>query len=511
MTSGQMKGNNVTIGGQTNNYFFVNWQLASQNPSGNTSTFNWQAYFHYTNSDAQLDDVDASVGGQLVLNNGGRVKNYAGTFVTRDHFIASGTTQPVSHDNNGNLTINVNGSIGGSLSGRSSGSQNFAIPGFDRTPTTPSLTATNRNSTGTSFSTTSWSGSVNNSGPQVTWTIERADNLAFSTNVVNGNSTTSSGSALTVATPNANQTYYIRIRASNSVSTKYSSVITVNGVPSPPTDFTVTPSTTSESRVSLSWIAPTNTQGGISRYDIFVNDIFVESTTSTSLASIKLNSGGTAFNAGTSYNFRVASKNATNLNETAIANVSSSVTSNISAIAPGNPYAPTAAPTFTVAGLDVTVTSAAVSGNGGVEIDTNAANQGYYVQYQTATTLNGTYGFNGVNGAWSTPVKVSDQTARTHTFASLTPAIFYKFRTYAANSVIYARDATTQLYYPHNSSTYTASFATTTTGYFLAAGGRRWTGTEWVPTATAKRWDGNDWTALTIARRWDGNNWVNLS
>ena len=510
-------GNAVTIGSSTNNYVYIDWSTSDE-PGNNRTRVFWTFGFRYTQSDAQLDDGDASLNG-LRYDNAGRVKNFQSNFTTRDHVIDSGNFY-VDHNTNGQATLTISGSIGGSLSGRSTiGARSYGLTDYDRTPTTPAFSSGTRNVTGTSFSTSSWSGSVNNGGPQVTWTLQRSTVSNFSSNVVNVQDTTSSGTTLTASSLDPNTTYYFRIRASNGDTTntnshpnpKFSSVITSVGVPGPPTGLTVTPSTTAESRVSLSWTAPTNTQGGISRYDIFVNDTFVESTTATSFTSIKLNSGGTAFNAGTSYNFRVASKNAVNLNETAIANVSSSVTSNISAVTPGNPYAPTAAPTFTVAGLDVTVTSAAVSGNGGVTIDTNTTNQGYYVQYQTATTINGTYGFGGVNGAWSPPVKMSDQTARTHTFASLTPAIFYKFRTYAANSVIYARDGVTQLYYPHNNATYTASFASTTTGYFLAAGGRRWTGTEWVPTATAKRWDGSDWVALTIARRWDGSNWVNLS
>jgi hypothetical protein len=496
-----MFGNPVTIGGQTNNYFFINWQLASQVPNQNYSTFNWQAYFHYTNSDAQLDDVDGTVG-RLVLDNPGRVKNFAGTFTTRDHYIAGDNTGPIYHDNNGNLTINVNGSIGGSLSARSSGNQNFAIPGFDRTPTVPSLTATNRNADGTSFTTTNWSGSVNNSGPAVTWTIQRATNLAFTTGVTDGNSSTVSGQSLTIATPVPNQTYYIRVKASNTVSTKYSNVITVNGVPSAPTSFTATASTTSSGRIDCNWIAPINTQGGITGYEVYVEDIKVNTSNITGTSFAITTIDGTApLSPGAIYEIYVVAKNAVGFNNS----TSYSRSSSLSKMAPGVPLAPSSIPTFTVNGLDITVTSSAISSDNGIAISTGSANQGYYLQYQTSTTLDGTY------GAWSTPVKMSDQTNRRHTLQALTPALFYKFRVYAANTVIYASNGSEQLYYPHNDLSYTANFATTEIGYFLAAGGRRWTGTSWEPTAIAKRWDGNSWVAFTIAKRWDGNSWVNLS
>jgi hypothetical protein len=46
---------------------------------------------------------------------------------------------------------------------------------------------------------------------------------------------------------------------------------------------------------------------------------------------------------------------------------------------------------------------------------------------------------------------------------------------------------------------------------FVPAGGKRWTGSAWTPTATAKRWTGSAWTDLTIARRWNGSAWIDLT
>jgi hypothetical protein len=500
-TSGRMQGNNVTIGGQTVNFYFIDWQIVAQYPASNQTVINWQNYFYYTNSDAQLDDGDATVFGQLVYDVPGRVKNFTSTFVTRSHPISSGQIT-VTHATNGTFTGSVSGSIGGSLSARSGGSTSFTLPSYDRTPTVPSLTATNRNSDGTSFTTTSWSGSVNNSGPAVTWTIQRATNSAFTTGVTDGNSRTVSGQSLTIATPVPNQTYYIRIKASNSVETKYSNIITVNGVPSAPTSFTATANTTSSGKIDCTWVAPTNTQGGITGYNVYVEGTQVNTSniTGTSFSITTIN-GTTPLTPGTTYEIYVVAKNAVGFNNS----TSYSRSSSLSRMAPGVPLAPSSIPTFTVNGLDITVTSSAVSSDNGIAISTGSANQGYYLQYQTSTTLDGTY------GAWSTPVKMSDQTNRRHTLQALTPALFYKFRVYAANTVIYASNGSTQLYYPHNDLSYTANFATTTTGYFLAAGGRRWTGTEWVPTAIAKRWDGTQWVAFTIAKRWNGSEWVNLS
>jgi hypothetical protein len=502
---------------------YLDWSENVQ-PASNTSTITWNAYLRKNNSGDSSFNLDAvtrfyvEIAGVVRSDFNGAYDFRGPAPIGTTRGMGNGTTEAIGHASNGtgSVSARILMSGPGPITGGDSGYQTITFSDFDRTPTTPSFVSGSRTTNGTSFSTTAstgWSGGVNNSGPAVTWTLQRSTVANFSSGVVDIQSTTTSGAVLTSSSLDPNTTYYYRIRASNTDTSntvahpnpKFSSIITSLGVPGPPTSLAVTPSTTSESRFSLSWVAPTNTQGGVSRYDLFVNDVFVESTTSTSLTNIKLNTGGTAYTPGTSYNFRVAAKNSTNLNETAIANLSSSVTSNLSRTAPGKPYAPTSAPTFTVNGLDITVTSAAVSGNGGVSIDTGAANQGYYLQYQTSTTLNGTY------SAWSTPVKMSDQTNRRHTLASLTPALFYKFRVYAANTVIFGSNGSSQLYYPHNNSSFTANFATTTTGYFLAAGGRRWNGTAWEPTAIAKRWDGSQWVAFTIAKRWNGSEWINLS
>lgn len=50
-----------------------------------------------------------------------------------------------------------------------------------------------------------------------------------------------------------------------------------------------------------------------------------------------------------------------------------------------------------------------------------------------------------------------------------------------------------------------------TSSVFVPAGGRRWTGSEFTPTATAKRWNGSAWVDLQTAKRWNGSAWVDLS
>lgn len=514
-TSGTAYGNGVTIGSSVNNnYMFVNWQLASQNAAAGISYINWQAYFHYTSSDAQLDDGDVSINGSLRWDVPGRVKNYAGTFTTRDHYLAGENSFAIAHNTDGSKTFNISGSIGGSLSARSSLSTNFDLPGFDKTPTTPAINGGTRNSNGTSFSTTNWSGSVNNSGPGVTWYLQSSTNNSTFTDT--GSSTTSSGGNLSHSGLTPNTTYYYRIRATNSVSTKYSGSITVYGVPSAPTSFSATVSTTDSRRISCSWIAPTNTQGGITGYDFYVGGTKVNPSNITGTSYIVNTKSLTTTDylvPGTSYELYVVAKNAIGFNNSTSYSRSSSLTRR----APGAPAAPTLPATYTTGGItytnpinfgrDVTITCNVSPDDYGIPINTANAEQGYFVQYRYADEAEGTY------SSWSTPVKMSDQTNRVHTYPLLDAAKWYKFRIYAANTIV-NNPAGTKTYYPHNSGS-TANFSVETTALFVPAAGKRFDGEDFVITNTAKRYNAatNSWVNIATAKRYNEVQgvWENLT
>lgn len=140
-TSGTMQGNSVSIGGNGSNYYFINWQVASQNTAGNYSTINWQCYFHYNSADAQLDVGRATLGGADRYNNGGRVYNYAGNFTTRDMAITSGSFN-LGHNPDGTQSMNVNGTMTAYNSGTSSGSQTWTLPTIPRYAVITSFTQT---------------------------------------------------------------------------------------------------------------------------------------------------------------------------------------------------------------------------------------------------------------------------------------------------------------------------------------------------------------------------------
>lgn len=137
---------------------------------------------------------------------------------------------------------------------------------------------------------------------------------------------------------------------------------------------------------------------------------------------------------------------------------------------PTVPSAPALINVTSVAGLDMTVGISTSASNGGEPIT------GYTMEYN-----------NGSGWTGSTPV-----VGNSVTYTNLTPGLNYQFRAYATNAI-------------GNS-----AYATSAT-VFLSAGGRRWTGSAWIPTATAKRWTGTAWVPLTTAKRWNGSTWVNLS
>jgi hypothetical protein len=526
-----MFGNLVTIGQQTNNRFFIEWS-SSDNAANNRTTISWAAKFRFTLADAQLDNGSASLtgssgtsvaSGTRSWSNSGRVKNFESNFTTRDVLLASGSFV-LNHNVNGQASLTVSGGINvGGGTTRSSGSETWALTDYDRTPTTPVISASSRAVTGSSFSVTSWSGSVNNGGPTVTWTLQRSTASNFSSNLVDVQSTTTSGTTLTSASLDPNTTYYYRIRASNSDTTntsahpnpKFSTTITSDGVPTPPQSLSVTPSTTDAGKINLSWSAPSNTQGSITGYSIFVNDVLADTTTSTSIANVRRNTSNNALVPNTTYTYKVAARNATNNSATTVANLASSITSGIAAKAPGPPTAPTYGsnpnpPSKT--GRNVTI----AIGNNADSINTNTPIINYYVQYQNSVTSDGTY------SAWSTPELMSlSGDNRVFTYQLLPAALWYKFRVYAKNSIINtvnpSSGAITRSYYPDDNLSYTANFSAETVPLFVSAGGRRFRGpleplgSTWQPTENAKRWNGTAWIDLENAKRWDGTAWVDLS
>lgn len=150
---------------------------------------------------------------------------------------------------------------------------------------------------------------------------------------------------------------------------------------------------------------------------------------------------------------------------------SSGFTYSAVATIPNVPGAPSSITATTPSALSTTISI-------GTAADGGAGITGYWVQSSVD---------NGVTWA-----AAKQMTNLSYTFTGLTPGATYKFRTYAVNEM--------------GSGAYAITPST-----FVPAGGRRWTGTQWIPTATFRRWDGTKWVDVTIANRWDGTRWVPLT
>lgn len=468
------QGNGVTIGSSVgSNYFFIDWS-ESVNWNSNSSTISWTAYFHYQSSDAQLDDGDVSIGGSLRWDVPGRVKNFAGTYTTRDHWLANGSYD-IGHNTTGGGTFNVSGSIAGAIA-RSSASGDYSLTQIDRYAyQAPTPTVSRSADGGTLYMSTSDPGAPN-SGPQrdFSWQVHVAGGGWFDIGATGG---TSNSYAV-----NPNTTYYVRVLAYNDAGNSgWSGESSASyGVPTVPTGVTATKSTTTPNRISVSWTAPSYTGSGVDYYHVYRNGVQISQPTGTSI-----NDDG--LTRGTTYTYTIYAHNSTGW---------SNVSSGASAVAPGVPSAPSTVYTPTRVGRNVTVTAPKDSNGFG-----NAVTE-YRIQYATSDDNYATwYGWNGTSGVLNAynPMNIAGTEASFY-YSMLTAAKTYKFRVYAVNST--------------GAGNLPADAAVLATPFFLPASGKRWNGISWDPTAVAKRWNSvSGWADISTAKRYNATlgSWEELT
>jgi hypothetical protein len=462
-TSGSASGNTVPIGGQANNYTWFNW---SSSTSGDVSTIYWNAYFHFTSSDAQL--LNASVNGNgTVIWTGG--KAYQGTFVTRDHLLSSSPSFTVQHDSLGNASFSMSATATPSGGSASTASSSFSLNRVDKSPTTPSISAS-RVSDG-SYTSISYSGGVNNSGPSPSFSLEYYDTSWKSMTLSGGNF---------YGTPT--QAYYFRVISSNSSGSKTTQIGPYYGVASAPTAFSVANSTTVSGKIDLSWALPNNVQNGITGYDVYRDGVMVSSVSSGTLAY-----SSTSLTRGTSYSHYVVAKTSLGYNNS----TSWSRTSTLSKMAPGVPGAPSTVNTPTRLGRNVTVTSPADSEGYGNSVTAYriqyARSDDNYVSWYSWNGSSDT--LNGYNAMSSIPPNSS------FLYNTFIPAKTYKFRVQGVNSIG------------------AGDYVVLSSAFFLPASGKRLVDGVWSSTATAKRYNSitSTWVDITTAKRYLDGNWVELS
>lgn len=325
-------------------------------------------------------------------------------------------------------------------------------------PTAPAAPSVSRSSNGTSLYAATSGGSSN----RVTYY-----NVAL-------NGVTGWNANGTTFTVDAHTTYNVIALAGNEDASSGASGTTVSyGIPTAPRTPSATRSTSVGGRIDLSWTDPLYVGAGLTKYQVYRGATLIrDSGTTTTL-------NDTGLTRGTTYNYTIYGVNSTGTGV---------VSSTISAIAPGVPSAPGTPTVSSKIGRTITINSTRNSSDYG-----NAISE-YRIQLSTD------------NGAtwkgWDNTAKTftADNTynvldaSGNFTYQLLSPALTYRWRTYAVNSIG------------------TGDYATTSSpGVFVGAGGKRWDGTAWQPTTTSKRYDGANWVDFTIAKRFDGTSWVDLT
>lgn len=363
----------------------------------------------------------------------------------------------IGHDVNGGLSMSSNGNLqmvnqgfNYSLPYVSVSGSGTANQNYDRRPYIPSVTSGTRNRN-TIDITVSDPGAMN-SGPA-------REYYQYRWSTYNGGYTEvgyTSGRSWTFTAPSHTQKYWFQFRAYNSDGwSDWGNTWSIDGAPLKPAIPTV--SSTDPSTMSIVSQGIDGNGLAVTSYQYRYNEIgtstFTEATSSAS----------------SSFNFTVPDQSKSYTLSTRAFN--SSGWSDWSNSVSGIPGSPASIETTTPIGLKATITAGASAGNGIIE---------YYV---SASKDNGT--------TWEQEFAMGLD--RQYQYMSLSGGKNYLFRVRAVNGTGYS------------------AYKVLAQAVFVPAGGRRWTGTEFVPTATVRRRTDTGWETVTIAKRWTGTSWEVLT
>lgn len=353
-------------------------------------------------------------------------------------------------------------------------SADYGVLDFDRRPWTPSVQSASRDRGSITMYLND--PGARNSGPaRDYWQYRYSTN---NTDPWTEASYTASTTQTFSGTPT--QTYYFQFRAYNSDGWgDYGNNWGIHGVPNTPSIPGATRSSTTAGAIDVSWSAPSSNltidQYAVDRYSAN-GQTYIGRIYSGGTATSKQDTGLTR---GATYTYRVYAHNSSGWSD-----ISSYQTTPI--MAPGVPSIPGTPTIYDRSGRTITISSTRGSSDYGntiseYRIQLSTDNGVTWKGWNEATktfTANGTYNTLDGNGRFK--------------YTLLTPALTYKWRVYAVNSIG------------------AGDMATTASGTFVGAGGKRWTGSAWEPTSTSKRWDGSTWQDFTTAKRWDGSTWADL-
>ena len=338
----------------------------------------------------------------------------------------------------------------GSLLSTWTGGMGGYLDWYFNAPSAPAAPSASRSSNGTSLTATTSGGSSN----RVTY---------YQVSINNGDNWYGNGTNFSV---NAHTTYSVIARAGNEDRASGNSGTTTSyGIPTAPQSPSATRSTSVGGRITVNWSAPSYTGAGINYYHVYRNGGYLGQ-----YSGGPINDDG--LTRGTTYSYTVYANNSTGW---------SPISTSASAMAPGVPSAP-GIPTMTnKVGRNLTINSTRGSnayGNAISEyrIQLSTDNGATWKGWNNTTkefTANNTYNVLDANGDF--------------TYELLTPALTYLWRAYAINSIG------------------TGDYGTMSTGIFVAAAGKRYTGDEFIITNTAKRYNSitNSWVDISTAKRYN--------
>lgn len=479
------------------------WGLRGGGGAGSLTTLVWD----YDNG-AQARQLTTAPGGRIDINGQYPVKisnirfsqsqnvdyiNGAGTYYSSSNFdftVTAGNFGRRQGYTGRNLRVSISGSSSGAnrirtfTAGGSDSSEtasyfsNFTgFFDFEFVNTPPTNISVSRNVRSVTVS-ASGSGGSDAGGPS-SYTIQYNDNA--------GSGWT--GNATSPATFNnlvSGRTYSFRAWANNGVGSSQiftSGTVYIPRVPSAPTSVTATTSPTTSGAINVSWQRPAS-DVSILEYHVYRDSTapenFVGSSTSTAQSISIVDTNRVPRNEHKYYVFA--------RNEIGWSSVSAESNTVFAASVPAPPSSivgPSQNPSLKV-GRNVTI-NILRDANG-----YNNAPTGYFLQFSTDNGLT----WHGWNNTTKTRINGGENevSGTSFTYQLLTPALTYRWRVYAKNS-IGTGDLT----------------RVTPVGVFVSAGGRRWTGSSWNPTESAKRWTGSGWIDITVAKRWNGSAWVDLT
>lgn len=294
-----------------NGRVYVNWQLYSQNQSGNYSTIKWQFGWEFLGSptDRALENGYVYIEG-VRYDVPGDVRDYPlGRSGTGLYQVTSGQFN-ITHDSDGNKTITVNADLTGYSGAVSNGGDvDYAltrIPQAPDAPGTPSAVINNGNDV-----TLAWAAAATNGTAVTSYTLQRSLVSNFASSVTSY----ANGTALNrvVADLPYNDTYYFRVYAGSSVgNSAYSGTRTVvigNAVPLAPGS----PFISSITPVSMhaGWLAASVPTGAtaVTGYDLEVRAGAFTGTPTHSVGNV-VGYDVTGLAPATNYNVRLRAQNA---------------------------------------------------------------------------------------------------------------------------------------------------------------------------------------------------------